>query len=97
MIDPRLSFDAHTLVCQRHEWALAADLTVNSIGVPLFILQAAMDDDRTIEAAQAGVEGDLERAGAFLASVAPVCEWLPPEVVAECWQKAREMGVRRAD
>jgi hypothetical protein len=84
--------DVRNLVCQRHEWALAADPGVNSIAFPLEILQAAMADERTIAASRAGEPGDIERAATFLRSVAPVCEWLPGDKVETAWQKARELG-----
>lgn len=70
------------LVCQRHEWALAADRSVNSIAFPIEVLNAAVRDPRCIAACRAAEPGDVERIGPFLVSVAP----------AEAWQKAREAG-----
>lgn len=86
--------DVRNLVCRQHEAALAADPSVNSIAFPLEILQAAMADPRTIAAARAGEDGDIERAALFLRSVAPVCEWLPVGEVDAAWRKARELGPR---
>ncbi|MES2210922.1 MAG: hypothetical protein V4515_12190 [Chloroflexota bacterium] len=85
--------DVRNLVCQRHERALAADRSVNSIAFPLEVLRLAMSDPRTIAACRAGEEGDIERAGAFLRSVAPVCEWLAYGDVEIAWAKARELGI----
>jgi hypothetical protein len=85
--------DVRILVCQRHEWALAADPSVNSIAFPLEILQAFMADPRTTEHCHAGTpEEDITLAGPFLRSIAPACEWISPELVEVAWQKARELG-----
>jgi hypothetical protein len=80
------------LVCQRHESALARDTSVNSIAFPLEVLKLAIADPRTEAAVGAGTPGDIERIGPFLRSVAPVCEWLPPEETAKAWEAARALG-----
>jgi hypothetical protein len=80
------------LVCAAHERALALDETVNAIAFPLEILNAAVRDERAQRACAAGTAGDIERLGAFLRSVAPVCEWLPADAVAGAWRAARELG-----
>lgn len=81
------------LVCQRHEWALAADLAVNSIAFPMEILQAFLADPRTLEHCQTGTaDEDITLAGSFLRSIAPACEWVQPDLVEAAWQRARELG-----
>lgn len=93
MSEPTLDIgDVRNLVCRRHATALARDPGVNSIAFPIEILKAAMADPRTMQAARAGESGDIERASAFLRSVAPVCEWLPAASVENAWAEARKLG-----
>jgi hypothetical protein len=85
--------DVRNLVCQRHEWALAADRSVNSVAFPMEILQAFLADPRTVEHCHAGTpDEDITLAGPFLRSIAPACEWVAPELVEAAWSKARELG-----
>jgi len=82
------------LVCERHEWALAADRAVNSVAFPLEILQAFLADRRTTDACHAGTpEEDITLAGPFLRSIAPACEWVSTEACEAAWQRARELGI----
>lgn len=88
--------DVRNLVCQRHEWALAADPTVNSIAFPLEILQAFLADKRTTDHCHAGTpEEDITLAGPFLRTIAPACEWVAPDAVTAAWEKARQLGPGR--
>jgi hypothetical protein len=101
MADDRPLLDVgsvRNLVCQRHEWALAADPSVNSIAFALEVLQAFLADPRTIEHCGAGTpKEDIALAGAFLRSIAPACEWIKPDVAAAAWAKARELGTGGSD
>lgn len=98
MSDPVIDVgDVRNLVCPRHERALALDETVNAYAFPIEVLKFAMADERTMRACGwdpdvAGSEADLAKAGPSLRSVAPVCEWLPPNKTADAWQRARELG-----
>lgn len=76
------------LVCRRHEAALAADPTVNSIAFPIKVFEAAVADERTIVACQ----GETARIGPFLQSIAPVCEWISTEKVQWAWSEAQRLG-----
>lgn len=79
--------DVRNLVCARHEAAIAADLSVNSIAFPIKVLEAALADPRCHEAAPT-----IEEVGAFLRSVAPVCEWITAEAAEHAWVAARLLG-----
>lgn len=89
--------DVRNLVCRRHENALARDPGVNAFAFPIEVLKAALADERTMRACGwdpdvAGSQADVSLAGAFLQSVAPVCEWLPSEAVEAAWSEARKLG-----
>jgi hypothetical protein len=86
-----------TLVCPDHERALGEDPSVNAAIFPIEVLNATMRDERTWLALGWDKDGhkaepDLDKMAAWLAKVAPACEWIAPGALNTAWQRAKVLG-----